>query len=265
MGQVQSSIYSNSDKIQKVLEEDTWGSFDENIIDINFASKQVSTLKYIINLDFQIPSNCNMTVIFPNHDVEKMRLLWVNSYLGHLNDMSKDINERIRQSNRENLGISVTSGDYFYRFTEFVGNIYLFWCKRVNIESSSNADNLQIENVPVIIETNGQMSIRNIFLFGENKCLNVDLCTLYVKPKYEIFCCETDARKDNFKIHKTFNDKSVDQITKDLVVKSFKTIDTTPFMDEDTNSDQLLEIESEKLDVLYTNKPDTNDSFDETF
>jgi len=250
MGQAESSpnLYSNSERVQKILEENDWSNFQDGVEEIDFGcDDDCSKNKYVIKLDSQFPANCNMSIIFPNLDIDKQQILWVNSYLGGLNNMSNEINARIKSSNRDGVCITVTSGDTFYNFVKFVGNLYLFWCVSVNKESDNNKPNTIFANIPVLIETNGQMKIRNIYLFGVGK-LNIKLCTIFPNQRHNLFCCETDCRKDFTKTVNTYDTDHVTQITSDLVVRSVKVLEDIPF-EIKNDDDLLLEVDSEILEL----------------
>ncbi len=230
------SPFSNSEEIKQLLENDQWQSLllqkeSDYIVDVylqNAVSKNPFQHKYIIKFDSEIPPNCNMTVIFPNHPVEKKRILWTN---GNLRDLSLNINSRLKDSNREGCQLVVTAGNRFYRFHGFTGTIYLVWAERINQQTLNKQDNTIAESIPLLLELNGQWGYRNIFIFGKTEITNLQDAQALDPFQHSIFCCESDPRKENVRVVATMTNTQADQITKDLVVRSLIS-EPEPFAEE---------------------------------
>jgi hypothetical protein len=234
MGQQESSVYSQSKLIKQEILEDQWMSSDQEIITIDMGKDSFDNPtknKYNIKLNSDVPANCDMCIMFPNHPLNKKKTLWTQSYLGHLNTFSKELNERIQKSNRDHLEIRISSGDYYYKFTGFVGNLYLWWGEKVNIERINRLQNEVIENVPILVETNGQMSLRSLFIFGLNVLVNLEDVVLNEPIMYPLYCCETDFRNNNQKVIPTMTQQLVNQVVDDPVLKHLRELpeDDLPF------------------------------------
>jgi hypothetical protein len=208
--------------------------------------------KYIIKIDFAIPANCIMTVLFPNHPVEKKRVLWTT---GNLQTLSKEINERLRQSSREGLQLAVTSRDKFYRFKNVVGTVYLVWAERINMQTLNNQENTILESVPMLIELNGQYGSRNIFVFGNTELTRLHDVQLIHPFEYPIFCCEVDNRKEQVRVVSTLSNVQADLITKDPVVRTLQLHqEPAPFTTD--NEDDLVLMPVTAKATNYTIKGD---------
>lgn len=255
MGQVVSSPYSNSDAVHKALVSGTWPSMVMNSTDVirmdDNANYNPFQHKYIVKLDSQIPPDCNMTIVFPNHPVESKRLLWVQRYT--LNRLSLELNTRIRESPRDGLTVAVTCANRVICFRGFIGNLYLVWAKRISQQTISRQENDRKEHVPLMIETNGQFRYRNVFIF-KNDERNLRLTPVkdisWFDPfRADIFCCETDARNDGLRLISTVSNSFAEQVTNDPVVRSIVTLDEDkpPFYQEKQEQELELEIDSGRL------------------
>lgn len=250
MGQSESSPYSNSDYIKKLVVEDQWQSIvstneSDCLVDIQLNSESVNNPfkhKYIIKIDSEIPHNCIMSVLFPNHPNPKKRVLWTTGYLV---DLSKEINQRLSESARDGLQLAITCQDKIYRFHGILGPIYLLWAERINLQTLIREDNIIREFVPILTETNGQYSTRNVFIFGNKEITNLKDVKLLDPIQEIIYCCETDPRKETIKQIPTLSNNEADQITKDLVVRSLVNLDNerTPFESEE----EVLMIDTDRL------------------
>lgn len=254
MGQTESSPYANSPQLHKALVSGTWPSLVMNSLDVvrmdETADYNPFQHKYIVKLNSQIPPDCNMTILFPNHPVESKRLLWVQRYT--LNRLSLELNARIRESARDGLTVAVTSGNRVICFRGFIGNLYLVWAERVSQQTISRQENIIGEQIPLMIETNGQFRYRNVFIFDtEQKKLRltpVKDISWFEPFRNEIFCCETDSRKDELRIVSTVSNSYADQVTKDPVVRSIVTLDEDkpPFYQEE-EQELELQVDSGRL------------------
>lgn len=250
MGQSESSPYSNSEYIKKLVVEDQWQSIvssneSDCLVDIQLNSEFSNNPfkhKYIIKIDSLIPHNCIMSVLFPNHPNPKKRVLWTT---GNLIDLSKEINQRLSESAREGLQLAVTCQNNIYRFHGILGPVYLLWAERINLQTLIREDNIIREFVPILTETNGQYSTRNVFIFGNKEVTSLKDVKLLDPIKEIVYCCETDPRKETIKQIPTLSNVEADQITKDLVVRSLVNLDNerTPFESEE----EVLMIDTDRM------------------
>lgn len=248
MGQSLSSPYSNSPRIQKALVNGTWHGIPRQTVSMNDSVyNNPFQHKYIVKLNDQVPSYCNMTVIFPNHPIEEKRLLWVRQY--SQNGLSKEINRRIRDSAREGVVLAITAGDEIISFKGFTGNIYLFWAERASQETINRQENLIGENVPILIETNTQMGYRNVYIFEADRYTVTALRDIsWFEPiNSDLFCCESDARKDEMRIVATVSNTVADQVTKEPVVRSLSALENDPIPFQSDDESDLLTIDSGRL------------------
>jgi hypothetical protein len=261
MGQQKSSLYSHSAPIEDLIRTDTWQTCESkqtfNLSQNTFENP--GKHKYTIKLKSDIPSNCNMCILFPNHPLQKKRILWTKSYLGHLNQFSTELNDRIQKCNRDNLSIWVSCGNGFFEFQKFVGNIYLFWAETVNIQSVNQFQNVILKDVPLIIETNGQMSNRSLFVFQEENGIIINLQDVNLQEPIGIYCCDTDFRRDTQKMIVTLSDRKANQIVEDLVLRRLRELseDELPFVDEETQ----FEVVTDRIPQYLGENPEVADEF----
>lgn len=229
-----SSVYSNSQQIQEIIEKGKWKDIDEIVkyqvsVDFDASVDRNNNKKYVIKLDSDIPHNCNMTLLFPKNDVGSS-VLWTKSYLGHIMAFSREINERLDKCNRAEKGppLVVTSNVSFYAFDNILGKIYLLWANRVNISTQYESLRQIYENVPVVVETNGKMCIRNIFLFNELQPINVKNVEIIMPINTFLFCCESDPRQqqqdEDLVNIVMLNEKDTEEFTEECVDESLRTI-----------------------------------------
>ncbi len=203
--------------------------------------------KYIVKLKSDVPRDCNMAVLFPNHPVEKKRVLWTVQYTS-CKALNTEINRRLQESSRQDLIMAVACGDTFYCFRGFVGNLYLIWAERVSQQTINKHENDIGENIPVLIETNGQMRYRSVFIFlsGETRATAMRDLQWFDPFLDEIFCCETDVRADRRELVPTVSNSFADQVTRDPVVRSIVSLDDDrpPFSEEDDG--ELMDVDSSR-------------------
>lgn len=250
MGQSESSPYSNSESIKNIILEDQWQSICNGneascLIDVDLNSEGSDNPfkhKYIIKIDSEIPVNCIMTVLFPNHHDPKKRILWTT---GTLNELSKSINARICESARQGLQLAITSKNKIYRFHNILGPIYLVWAERMNVQTQMRCDNVIKTHVPILIETNGQWSTRNVFIFDNETITKLSDVKLLDPIHTNIYCCETDPRKETIRKISTISNNEAEQITNDLVVRSL--VDLKNERDPFTEEEELLSLDTGRL------------------
>lgn len=252
MGQSESSPFSNSNNINELIENDQWQTADGVFFDIDLnsdGSENPFKHKYIIKIDSEIPHNCRMAVLFPNHSNYKKRVLWTS---GHLNHLNTEINSRITESAREGILLYVSCSDKIYRFKNVIGNVYIAWASRLNIQTPLYREENDIKvHVPILIETNGQWENRNVYIFGKDDLVHLKDVQMHEPIETNIYCCEKDPRKEFIRIVPTLTEDQSDQITKDPVVRTlvcFEKEEKSPFS-------------GEELELLVTTDRTTNYTF----
>lgn len=245
MGQQQTSEYSHNKEIEQAIHDDKWMSInDKEIIDMSTdIFENPFKHKYTIKFNSDIPSNCNMAILFPNHPLSKKRVLWTKSYLGNLNQFSRELNDRIQKSNRDHLSVIITSGNHLYQFQGFVGNLYLWWAETINIERVNQIQNEILRNVPVLVETNGQMNCRSLFIFKESLLVNLNDATFFEPIDNNLYCCETDPRKNEIKPINTLSNEHANQMAENLVLRRIKELpgDELPYpLNDDLEFEEVV-------------------------
>lgn len=213
--------------------------------------------KYIVKLNSDIPRDCNMAVLFPNHPVEKKRILWTVQYTSS-KALNTEINRRLQESSRQDLLMAIASGDTFYRFQSFVGNLYLIWAERVSQQTINKHENDIGEHVPVLIETNGQMRYRSVFIFkgGEMRATAVRDVQWFDPFHDELFCCETDMRAERRELVPTVSNSFADQVTRDPVVRSIVALDEDRPPFSEGEDDLMMEVDSSRqLEYDFPHNP----------
>lgn len=188
MGQQESYEYNESpdlevDKWEEILRYDEYMKIKD--IYMNKSEYPNAVLnKYIIKLNDNVPYNCKMHCFFPKNEDPSKRKLSCVGYYGNLSFLSQTINQW-RDPN-----VVVTCKDYFYRFHGIEGNVYLFWAKELQEQQHENLVGEIKTMVPILVETNMQMSIRNVYVFGNEYPLTPKNVMLMFNPSIEYFCCE---------------------------------------------------------------------------
>jgi hypothetical protein len=262
MGQSYSSPYTSSARVLSLIQSDQW--YQEPCEDTVVLTQDVYTNpfqhRYILQLYPLVPPDCLICVIFPDHPVEKRRVLYCSRYSGdYLSSLSKEINLRIQESRRESLSIIVTFKDALFKFKGITGNIYLIWAERLNLQTIGRVPNHKEEFCPVLIETNAQQAYRNIYIFSQRQL--VDLKDIDVKEPIgdTLFCCDSDPRKEVYKVIPTLSKERTDQIVNDIVVKRLVELkqEDVPFSSESsTDVDELtLTLSTSRMMGFKIEKP----------
>lgn len=231
MGQKVSSAYSETNEIQEIIYTNNWPEYTsitkdighENLIDISLnedAYPNPFKNKYLIKLNTKdVLPGCSMTLLFPCHPDQRKRKTNLQGYIGNLPALSKLLNDYVATSSKEpeNAQLVITCGSWFVRFYNITGKVYLFWAEVINTQHHNLELKATHKNVPVLIETNGQMSVRNVYVFGCDKKhdnpLTLADVTLIFEPWPGMFCCDADSR-----IHIKQEIKTLDKISVDYLV-----------------------------------------------
>jgi hypothetical protein len=238
------SPYSNTKRIQEILQKHSWGR--EDCVEVNLNEQEYKNPfqhKYIIKLDKNVAPNCNIAMIFPTNPHPKHVILYLTEYTtSGLNVLWKTINDRIKESvSMDQLHFIVSCGDRLYKFRGFTGTIYILWAERINLQTINiGQENDIAEYAPILVEMNGQMDFRNIFLLSEGKLLNRKDVDIIEPGDFDMWSCDTDPRQDNIKVVPTISNEMADQITRDRVVRSLIRLEKkdTPF--SSTTEDDVL-------------------------
>jgi len=148
--------------------------------------------------------------------------MWSQNYVGRLSALSRDINERIKESLNRKDQFGIICGNNCYHFSGIEGQMYLLWAEHVNIKEHNRSEARVESNIPVLVETNGQMSIRNVFVFLEkhDNPLNITNVKLELQP--ELWCCDMDPRNIVTTSIHTVSNKEANAIVKAKVPDSLR-------------------------------------------
>jgi hypothetical protein len=230
MGQKVSSAYSETNEIREIIYANSWPEYTsitkdighEKLIDVSLnenAYPNPFKNKYLIKLNAKdVLPECSMTILFPCHPDQRKRKTNLAGYIGNLPALSKLINDYLGASSKEpgNPQLVITCASWFVRFYNITGKVYLFWAEIVNTQHHNNDLKATHRNVPVLLETNGQMSVRNVYVFDcekkqENPLTLADV-TLIFEPSPGMFCCDGDTRSARGAGPKTLDKISVNYV-----------------------------------------------------
>lgn len=238
------SPYSTSPQLQLELDKtDDWDKLTKDndnvrVVTVDLSEEPYSNNfkhKYSVKLDTRISPDCNMTLLFPTHPIEKKRRLSIVNWK-HAS-LQKEINARLNESHKtQNVWcLGVTCRGIIYRFQGMKGNLYLLWAERVNQQTVNNQINPIHENVPLIVEMNGSGIYQGVFFFPENDDdPNVDIrmphvnaldCTFLEPYRAGLFCLETDTQEDEIPHILVHSGSEADKITKEEVNRDLLSVD----------------------------------------
>jgi hypothetical protein len=257
-----SANYELSKEIEKAIEMDTL--VPTTII--NLAQEiflNPFQHKYIIKLHSRNIQTQKIYLLFPTHPLQKKRSLSVSEFTSKSNVLSKEINQRI-QEERGDKCILIAYAEKIYQIINIKGPIYFLWAERINLQTVNQQENLIEEFIPILIETNGQFTKRNVFLIPSGELLNNKDVSIIQPIQYSLYCCETDNRKDvQLKIH-TLSNSQADMITKDPVARTLVTMDReeVPFTTSDEEG-ELKIIPNTERHLNYRLEKSQEGEFDE--
>jgi hypothetical protein len=148
--------------------------------------------EYAIMLDALIPRDCQLVLLFPNHPVEKQRVLYSNHY-SQLYQLGIAINERIRESHQWTFAILVS--DQIYEFLSVTGNIYVVWCIRANQRNRNNQCISTETMCPCIVQMDGRGRVTALVLLNFNtkyQVIPLKNLKMFTPCRTVIFACETN-------------------------------------------------------------------------
>lgn len=238
------SPYSTAPQLQLELDKtDDWDKLTKDNDNVRVVTVDLSEEpygnkfkhKYSVKLDTHISPDCNMTILFPTHPIEKKRRLcivrWKHAAL------QKEINARLNESHKtKNLWcLGVTCRGIIYRFQGMQGNLYLLWAERVNQQTINNQINPIREEVPLIVEMDGSGMYQSVFLFPPTDNdpsidirmphVNAADCTFLEPYRAGLFCMETDTREDTIPQILVHSGSEADKITKEEVNRDLLSVE----------------------------------------
>lgn len=209
MGQGESSPYSNSERIKRVLENEQWDVVPGTTVNLERSDNRFRN-KYVIQLEAQVPPNCSMALVFPRHPDPKYRVLWPRG--GH----NPTLNERFRQSTPKEL--VATSGDELYRITGMgEGTLYLIWAERINVRTVNQVEAQIMHHVPLLIAMDGRHGYKSIYVFGDRVLHMEDIDEIHEPLHSTLFCCEMDPRVPQGRVVATLSKAASDELASTVV------------------------------------------------
>ena len=232
MGQKNSTTLSS--EIEEQINNDSWQGFHSHSkVMVDLTQTEVRNPykhKYIIKLESTVKTgNTGITLFFPNHPKEKLRVLRVSTtYEGYsVNKLSAEVNRRLKDSSsREGVMLAVAYDDTYFCFKNVVGNIYLLWTERLNVQTVNLPENtIEEEPVPLLVEKNGCNTYLSIYNFKFREFMSLEDTTIHEPIDVNVFCLEMDGRKDGTRKISVLSNTMSDTITKDKLVRQLISMD----------------------------------------
>jgi hypothetical protein len=151
-----------------------------------------------------------LTCIFPNHKLEKRRVVKSDKYW-YTTSFNSDMNDCLNDSlELTELGgtvkLAIAYGKQIYVFKNLTGTVYILWCT-VNRKNPGNVPCDIFHNQPILFNLDGQAKLKSAFLLKSEVTHQRDLALLplrpgnpiYMWPETPIFICETRPPKMELK------------------------------------------------------------------
>lgn len=208
--------------------------------------------KYVIKLDSALGRD-NIVIIFPHYPSNPY--LFTARY-SSLEKLSRDINERLDLCKKVDREFGVTNRNHIVWFRNPMGPIYLWWAQRINMETINSQENIIGHNIPVLVESNGESGYRNVYIFTEDRLLNIqDMSMIEPIKGCSLFCCDLPAPRSSGKTIRTLSEREANQITQDPVVRRLVTLEDerVPYS---TTEDELIALDSQRFTQYDLGKGD---------
>lgn len=165
---------------------------------------------YRIMLKHDIPASGEVVCVFPNHPNTAKQVIQMSQYY-RLSSFNRDLNERFRASLDWTDGIGTTKlcvvyGNHAFVCQGITGTAYIVWARHISHTNHSNVASLVNSNVPLIINMDGRMVIKRIFILkpvvqdvqGELMCIPITQQSpeLFFPLQQEIFVSEVDPLRE---------------------------------------------------------------------
>jgi len=168
--------------------------------------------QYRIYLEDGFPAKReDLVCILPNHPIKSKRFL-ESRFFSSRDDFNKELNDRFSKSvecteQYKEHRLLVLYGSHCYVCKSLTGTVYIVWATRIARINKSNAASVPYEFVPLIMNCNGQNSVKSLYLLRlqiDNKPSDLALLPkvpgnprfMYNK-KYSPFVCETRPDEPN--------------------------------------------------------------------
>lgn len=189
-----------------------------NIVhDVDFQHNTVrqvySSNQYTIYFTNSINKKRPVTCLFPNHKTENKQVLESKSFFS-LASFNKALNEALEASRSATdavgaVRLAVCYGKHIFVCKHITDTVYIIWASHINRMNVGNVANTPFQNVPVLINMDGQARVKAMFILKASVSDESDLDRLPVTEdnpkimfhtKTPLFVCEvkppTMARRD---------------------------------------------------------------------
>jgi hypothetical protein len=224
MGQNLSAVspYSISQDMEQTIQNGSWTELPTSVIDFGTDTySNVFRHNYEIKLSPSVNRDQFIVLIFPHYPFKNKRILRTFDYR-RSSSLTIDINERLRQS--QNV-LYVATGDQMYSIQGVIGRLYLVWAECIQQRTINQQLPYVEENVPILIETNGEYEYRNIYVLKSSECINCKNCKILDPFQEPLFCLEVNPQKESFKKINTLSNSKADEIARTLVSRELVTMD----------------------------------------
>ena len=216
------SPYSISQEMEQTIQNGNWTDLPTSVID--FGTDTYSNIfrhNYEIKLSNHVHRDQSIVLIFPHYPYKTQRILRTSEYM-RCTSLTNDINERLRQS--QNV-LYVATGDHLYSIQGVIGRLYLVWAECIQQRTLNHQLPHIEENVPLLIETNGEYGYRSIYVLQSPECINCKNCKILDPFQKSLFCLEVNPQRESFKKIDTLSNSKADEIARTVVSRELVTMD----------------------------------------
>lgn len=162
----------------------------------NTVADVYSQYKYTIFFNTTINALRPVICLLPNHKTEGKQLL-ASSDFYTLSSYNKTLNDCMNDSLHDSDGygtlrLAVCYGKNIFECRGITGTVYILWAAHVTRTNIANVANTPFQNVPILINMDGQGRIRAAFIFKENVADESDLQRLPILEKSPILLWNKD-------------------------------------------------------------------------
>jgi len=169
---------------------------------VDFTSNTVrqvfSNNLYTIFLTSSINKNHHVVCLFPTHKSETKQVLYSQKFFA-LSSFNKSLNSALEESLDSQVKMAICYGNHIFICKGIVGTVYILWASHVTRTNAASVANTLFQNVPVLINMDGQARVRSVYILKANVTDESDLDRLPVtveNPKLlfnkdnPLFVCE---------------------------------------------------------------------------
>lgn len=145
-----------------------------------------NTGHYCIMLSDEIGPG-EVVCLLPNNGSESKQVLRSSKY-SHLSSLNRDLNRQFRDSidftdTVGNTKLAVCYGNHVFICKGITGTVYVVWAKHVNYTNTANVASEIHSNIPLIINKDGKMVTKGIYILKPNVHDAADLARLPITKK----------------------------------------------------------------------------------